>query len=462
MPRRARRRERARGAVRAVSCAASPGAAPEARLRSLRASRPARRAASSRAAPAPEARRRGLQRPCPVAGRSRAPARGRSGRRPAQRSGIRGRPRRRGASVAPTLLDALEHRAHERPNRVEHVSTLLHEDGRDAERAEPAAGLAEAVLGHVERRVRIAAGCVHPERDDERLAPVRAGGSHEPVDAREPRLVARARRERHVQVGVVAVARPALFLEAEEVREPALAGIDVHRRREHVAPVPEDRLRPVPVVRVDVEHGDPRDAAVAQVLRGDGRGVEIAGASVGRARDVMPRRAAARVGGRRPAEDELDRGQRGVDRRPRRDPGSRADRRHRVEGPRAGAGGKRGGDVRLDLCEKARRGEEVAGHAVLAGILVQARGRPRVPGSFEERDELGVVDRVQRLVAVRLGRDERGTRLLESDPDPLGALRHLVRGDGYPDPDPDARVVEPVRVGPHDWRREGHQGAGAR
>ncbi len=48
-------------------------------------------------------------------------------------------------------LEALEHRADEGAERVEHVAALLHEDGRDAERAEPPAGLAEAVLGHLER-----------------------------------------------------------------------------------------------------------------------------------------------------------------------------------------------------------------------------------------------------------------------------------------------------------------------
>jgi hypothetical protein len=51
-------------------------------------------------------------------------------------------------------------------------------------------------------------------------------------------------------------ASPGLVLEAEEVRKPAGAGIDVDGRGEDVVTLPEDRLRAVPVMRVDVDDGD--------------------------------------------------------------------------------------------------------------------------------------------------------------------------------------------------------------
>ena len=66
-----------------------------------------------------------------------------------------------------------------------------------------------------------------------------------------------------------AVAR--LFREAQEVREPARGRIDVHRGGEDVLAPPEDRLRAVPVVRVDVQDRDARQAARAEVLGRDRR-----------------------------------------------------------------------------------------------------------------------------------------------------------------------------------------------
>jgi hypothetical protein len=81
-------------------------------------------------------------------------------------------------------------------------------------------------------------------------------------DGRQPRLVACARWQRQVAVRAVA----GLVGEAEEVREPAGARVDVHRADEHVGPLVEDLLRPVAVVRVDVQHGD------GAVQPGDERG----------------------------------------------------------------------------------------------------------------------------------------------------------------------------------------------
>ena len=63
-------------------------------------------------------------------------------------------------------------------------------------------------------------------------------------------------RERDVAVRALAVAGPGLGREAEEVREPAGARVDVDRGGEHVGAVVEDRLGAVAVVGVDVDHRD--------------------------------------------------------------------------------------------------------------------------------------------------------------------------------------------------------------
>ena len=144
-----------------------------------------------------------------------------------------------------------------------------------------------------------------------------------------------------MQIRVVVLGR-----EAEEVGEPAGARVDVDGRSEHVAAAEEDLLRPVAVVGVDVDHGDRVADAGDELGGGDGRVVQVAGAAVERPRDVVARRAAAGVGERFPFGDEVDGGERDVDRGARRLPRSRADERHRVvceeSGPRPDGGGTAG------------------------------------------------------------------------------------------------------------------------
>ena len=80
----------------------------------------------------------------------------------------------------------------------------------------------------------------------------------------EPGLVARARRQAEVAVRARAGARRRVSLgEAEEVRKPAGAGVDVDRAGEHAGVVVEDLLGAVAVVGVDVDHGDRRAERVA-------------------------------------------------------------------------------------------------------------------------------------------------------------------------------------------------------
>ena len=111
---------------------------------------------------------------------------------------------------------------------------------------------------------------------------------------------------------------------------------------EDVGPRVEDLLRAVAVMRVDVDHRDAADAAIAEVLRGHGRVVEVARTAVEVGADVMARRAHRRVRGGRAREHEVACGERAVDRDARRRVGARPDERHRVHRVEAGEGADRG------------------------------------------------------------------------------------------------------------------------
>ena len=164
-----------------------------ARCRGRWSSRRASRAASSRGA-RPRGGPRGTRLPPDRrAAGSRGSAGGRLGRRHAPPTGRSVSPRRTAAPVgaaSPGALEALECRSNERADRLEHVAALLHENGRELERAEAATRFPITVGRHGERRVRIVRRGIDAERDDECLARMRARGLDEAVDT------ARARRRR--------------------------------------------------------------------------------------------------------------------------------------------------------------------------------------------------------------------------------------------------------------------------
>ncbi len=99
-----------------------------------------------------------------------------------------------------------------------------------------------------------------------------------------------------LQVRALAAPRAALAGEAEEVGEPAGAGVDVDRAGEHRRVGVEDRLGAVAVVGVDVQHGDRAAELLAQAGGGERRVVQVARPAEGAPGDVMARRAAQRVG----------------------------------------------------------------------------------------------------------------------------------------------------------------------
>src|SRR6185312_8643430 len=123
--------------------------------------------------------------------------------------------------------------------------------------------------------------------------------------------------------------------ETEEVREPPGRGVDVDGRHLDVAALPEELLRAVAVMCVDVEHGYAVEAA-PQSFGCQRRVVQVARATEGRAARVMAGRAAERVRMRRAGGDEIRGRQRGIDGAADRLPGARPDERHRVVGEEPG------------------------------------------------------------------------------------------------------------------------------
>ena len=100
--------------------------------------------------------------------------------------------------------------------------------------------------------------------------------------------------------------------------------------------------------------------------------------------------------------------------------------------------------------------EEVGNDAVLAGIVGVPGGLPEAPRLSEVGDEPLVVDGMERRIVVRLGLDDRCTRLHERLANRERALGALVPRVGKADPDLAARLVEQAVVAPHDRKRERH------
>ena len=202
-------------------------------------------------------------------------------------------------------------------------------------------------------------------------------------------------------------------------------------RGEDVAALPEDRLRAVPVVGVEVDDRNALDAAVAQALRRDRRVVEVAGAAVGPSRHVVPGRAGARVRGRVASRARDRRPSARVDGAARRVPRARSDRGHRVEAVVAGARRRR----RRARAARRRRPDRGAGRCtgrpLLARVVRVARGNPVAGAVRRKSTSARVVDGEDRLVVVRLRLDEPGARLVERVTDrvaPAPASRRPGRG----------------------------------
>ena len=153
-----------------------------------------------------------------------------------------------------SLLDSRQRLEHQPAERVEVVAALLHHHGRKAEPPERAPAPRESRPAVTASGLSGSpAAASTPSATTSASAPASARPPGELGDRRDPRLVAAARRHHGVAVRAV---RAALVLEAEVVGEPALRRVHVDGAGEHGRVVPEDRLRAVPVMGVDVDHGD--------------------------------------------------------------------------------------------------------------------------------------------------------------------------------------------------------------
>src|SRR4051812_28321688 len=186
------------------------------------------------------------------------------------------------------------------------VATLLEDHEPPAESGGSPAAL--VVDRGREREVtdRIVAVRVEPERHDHDIA--RRGRDRlEPAVQRDDiGLVVGAGRERQVQGRAAPLPLAPLVDTTQEERVLALR-IGMERDVQDIAPAPEDLLRPVAVVVVDVEDRDPLAGCPDDRLGGDRGVVEEAVAAGHRSARVMTGRPAQPVRGALPTEHEVDR-----------------------------------------------------------------------------------------------------------------------------------------------------------
>ena len=365
------------------------------------------------------------------------------------------RPTQIDRSATGALLDADERLEDEVADGLQLVAAFLDGDGGQAECSERAAGGPEAGRGDGERALGVAARGVHPESHHDRAGPAPARPLRDAGHRLDPLVVAGTGGQRDVPIGARARTGARLLREAEVVGEPARAGVHVHRSRQHGRIGVEDRLGPVAVVGVDVEHRDPAVDRRAQPLRRGGRVVEVAGAAEAPARHVMAGRAAARVGGRRPRQHQLGGRDGGVHRGTCGLPRARPDERHRVVGELPGPGARgRGGDGGPAVREEVRLREQVRDDPVLAGVGRQPGRLPLLPRAGQVAGERRVMDAVERRVGLLPRADHAGARGGERRADALRAGGQLRARRADADPYLAARLVQPVAIAPDDGHGE--------
>ena len=278
---------------------------------------------------------------------------------------------------------------------------------------------------------RVAPVRVEPERhDDDRARPLedRLQGA---VHRLEEAVVGQA--GGLGQVEVLAGTRPfARLVPVAEEERVLPRRIGVNRGVEDVAPAPEDLLGAVAMVIVDVEDRDALAGRSHDRLGCDRGVVEEAVAARHRSGRVVAGRAAEPVRGPLSGENEVNRREGDVDRGAGRAVRSLDDRVGGVEPPPAKAAGDglrlglAGDERRAHPLEHAERRVRVGDEIGPVDPLLHGPG----PGALEEPDEPGIVDRGDRRLAVlrRFGEREAAVRL-ETRPDDLRALRHLVGRD---------------------------------
>src|SRR6185437_14673895 len=166
-------------------------------------------------------------------------------------------PQSRSACVEPA-----EEAFQQTTEHVNIVAALLHDRRRGAESADCLAGSGEAVRRHRERVQRLVFGGVEAEADHQRVGREITNGVDALGHRFEPAGVAGAEYQGQIQIAPGAGPLAALMGTAGEPGIVAV-GVAVDRDEQHVAPVPENTLRAVAVMAVDVEDRDPAGATGA-------------------------------------------------------------------------------------------------------------------------------------------------------------------------------------------------------
>ncbi len=218
----------------------------------------------------------------------------------------------------------------------------------------------------------------------------------------------------------------------------------------------EDGLGAVAVVRVDVDDCDGAVDGPAKPGGGDGRVVQITGAAKTRAGRVVPRWAAARVGGGLAGEHQVGCGEGHIGRGAHRVPRARPDQGHGVvrEVARLRCDRRRHG--RRAVEEEAGVGEQVGDDAVLARVLRQTGRFPVFPGASQVGHQRRVVDSQEGGVGLCLRVHETRAGPRERLTDPLRPRGQLGARRANAHPNLTARVVQSVTVAPDHGHSNSH------
>ena len=224
-----------------------------------------------------------------------------------------------------------------------------------------------------------------------------------------------------------------------------LARVGMDRGEQHVAAAPEDLLRAVAVMIVDVEHRHLAGAAVAKGLGGDRGVVEEAIAAIEVAAGVMAGRPAQSEGDGIAGGDQCLAGQRDIGRGGDRGPGAGGDRRAGVEGIVA--------ELAVD---GGRHDPPHAGRppAQRQRVICAVRRHPALPGGGEEIDEAGLVNPPHRVEAELAWRQHLAQFLLaHAGQHDLGPARHLEAGQQLAVDQFRLAVLQPVILAEHGLHR---------
>ena len=324
------------------------------------------------------------------------------------------------------------------------VPALLDQHGRAAQRGDDRPHAGVVLGGESQVRDGVTFEGVESQRHDQRR--VRIDLVHDracPLECCGVVLDAGAHAQRDVVVEALPGSGACFVGVTGEIRKgPGRVG--VQRDIQDVAPLPEDLLRPVAVVVVDVQDRHPTGALPNEVLGHDRGVVEKAVAAVHRPRGVVARRATQRVGELLACEHEIRSRERDVNRRPRRPVRACHDGRGGIEAVRPQPGGPRRPGPAVASGRQRPDQERIRDEG--SGAIGRAR-RDRIgPYQLEQLNKIAVVHRVDRShPVVGWWKQPVGARISQRPLDRRYPLGHLEAEHRTSTHDLDQAVVGEVR-----------------